>query len=405
MQQGLIGIAGLARLLASGTDPAQLGPRLEAQVNREPSNADALLDLSTLIFLLGNPEQRPIALARQQQALQLRRVYRLASNTEVALRLLVIMAPGDMTANTPVDCLLEDSDVEITLVYMVPDQPLPAPLPEHDLIFVAIGESDQNQALLRQLHGAAGLASKPVVNPPHKIRLLTRDQVSVLLRAIPGVAMPATARVARGDLLKIAQDGLALTAVLDEGRFPVIIRPIASHGGKHLAKIERVADLLAYLDALPDDEFYLSNFIDYRSADGQYRKYRLVLFADRAHPCHLAISSHWMVHYFNAEMAASQAKRDEEERFMVRFERDFARRHQASLHAIYRSLGLDFLVVDCSETPDGQLLVFEVDNAAIVHALDDPKLFPYKVPQMRRVFAAFREMLMARALAWRIDHG
>jgi hypothetical protein len=45
------------------------------------------------------------------------------------------------------------------------------------------------------------------------------------------------------------------------------------------------------------------------------------------------------------------------------------------------------------------LLLFEVDNAAIVHALDDPKLFPYKRAQMQRVFAAFREMLFARGRA------
>jgi hypothetical protein len=47
--------------------------------------------------------------------------------------------------------------------------------------------------------------------------------------------------------------------------------------------------------------------------------------------------------------------------------------------------------------PDGSLLIFEIDNAAIVHALDDPDDFPYKRPQMRKVFAAFRDMLLARA--------
>ena len=61
------------------------------------------------------------------------------------------MAPGDMTSNTPVDCLLEGADVAVTLLYVLPGRPLPSPLPEHDLIFVAIGESSANQVLLRQL--------------------------------------------------------------------------------------------------------------------------------------------------------------------------------------------------------------------------------------------------------------
>ena len=54
---------------------------------------------------------------------------------------MVVMAPGDMTANTPVDCMLEDSDIEMTQLYVTPGQLLPA-LPDHDLIFVAVGESD-----------------------------------------------------------------------------------------------------------------------------------------------------------------------------------------------------------------------------------------------------------------------
>ena len=35
--------------------------------------------------------------------------------------------------------------------------------------------------------------------------------------------------------------------------------------------------------------------------------------------------------------------------------------------------------------------------AAIVHAMDPPDLYPYKPPQMRRVFEAFEAMLRCRA--------
>ena len=50
----------------------------------------------------------------------------------------------------------------------------------------------------------------------------------------------------------------------------------------------------------------------------------------------------------------------------------------------------------CAETRDGRLLVFEADAAAIVHLMDPPDLFPYKQPQMRRVFAAFEDLLRRR---------
>ena len=56
-------------------------------------------------------------------------------------------------------------------------------------------------------------------------------------------------------------------------------------------------------------------------------------------------------------------------------------------------MGLDYFGIDCGETPEGELLIFEADVAMIVHAMDPPDLFPYKGPQMRKVFDAFRAML------------
>jgi len=52
--------------------------------------------------------------------------------------------------------------------------------------------------------------------------------------------------------------------------------------------------------------------------------------------------------------------------------------------------------MDCAETQDGRLLIFEIDSGAVVHSMDPVDIFPYKVPQMERVFAAFRQMLERR---------
>jgi hypothetical protein len=48
--------------------------------------------------------------------------------------------------------------------------------------------------------------------------------------------------------------------------------------------------------------------------------------------------------------------------------------------------------VDCAKTHDGELLVFEVGTAMIVHAIR-PSCFPYTGPQMEKVFKAFHAML------------
>ena len=385
----LIGFLGLARMLEAGGGLEVLGPQFEARVARDATDAEALLDLSTLIFFTANPDYRNIAFDRQRRALALRQVYLLAPPSNSAtLELLVLMAPGDMTSNTPVDCLLEGADINVTLLYVLPD---------HDVIFVAIGESSANQILLRQLGELPALTAKPVVNLPDRIALLTRDRVSEMLKSVPGAAMPATVMAKRQDLVRVQRREISLDEVMAGGRFPIIVRPPDSQGGKDLVKVDGVEDLGAYLARLPNDEFYISNFIDYSSGDGQFRKYRVVLVQGRPFGCHLAISSNWMIHYVNANMDASAAKRKEEEDFFARFDDEFAVKHRESLQSIHERVGLDYLGIDCAETPDRKLLVFEVDNAAIVHAFDDPALYPYKPAAMRKIFTAFRAMLAGRA--------
>jgi hypothetical protein len=109
--------------------------------------------------------------------------------------------------------------------------------------------------------------------------------------------------------------------------------------------------------------------------------------------CHYAISQNWMIHYLNAGMTESAEKRAEEAAEMAAFDQGFAQRHQAALTAIHQRLGMEYLGIDCGEMPNGDLLIFEADNAMIVHSMDPEDMFPYKAPAMRKVFKAFRELL------------
>jgi glutathione synthase/RimK-type ligase-like ATP-grasp enzyme len=393
----LIGFAGLGRLLESGVDFPVLGPQLQARLAKDPSDANAMLDVSTLLFLTAHAGNRPFALDHQQRALQMRQVYRLTPPAHPVLRLLVLMAPGDMTANTPVDCLLEGSDIAVTLLYVLPGRPLPAPLPEHDVIFVAIGESSANQVLLRQLADLSNATSKPIVNSPQRIARIVRNEASKLLASVPGAIMPVTVPVARVALTNVVQRKQSLAEILDGGRFPIIARPLDSQGGKDLEKLDTLDNLSAYIARLPNEAFFISNFIDYRSAGGQFRKLRVVLVDGQPFAGHMGVSSHWMIHYVNAHMDESADKRREEERLFASFDREFATKYRQTLAVIGDRVGLDYFSIDCAEMPDGTLLIFEVDNAGIVHAFDDPKMFPYKLPAMRKIFDAFRAMLAFRA--------
>lgn len=397
----LVGFANLWRMLNQGTPLPALVARYQLRLANHPHDAAALLDLATLLMFLLNAEQRKLASQLQDEAIALQRVYPLPpGKTPVALRLLVIMAAMellDLTANTPIDCLLLDSDIAITLLYVADGETLPATLPEHDLIFVAVGESDRSTRLLQQLQQLPSRSTRPIINPAPAIAQLGRVAVAERLQQRAGIAMPLTHRVSRAAVHAVAQGTQDLANLLPDGRFPIIIRPIDSHGGNQLQRLEQPHDLASYLAGAADAEFYLSPFIDYRNNDGQYRKYRIVLIDGQPYACHMAISSHWMVHYLNANMDASAAKRAEEAAFMADFDHAFARRHAAALAEIQQQIGLDYVGIDCAELADGRLLVFEIDSAMVVHANDDPLLYPYKLAPMQRLFAAFRQMLLQRA--------
>ena len=104
-----------------------------------------------------------------------------------------------------------------------------------------------------------------------------------------------------------------------------------------------------------------------------------------------------MVHYLNAGMAESAERRAEEASAMASFDEDFAVRHAATFAGLYDRLGLDYFAIDCAELPDGRLLMFEADVSMIVHALDPEELYPYKKPQMAKLFDAFEALLRNKA--------
>lgn len=369
---------------------AALGAQLIERIAQNPDDAHALMDLSTLLQING---QRDLALATQMQALQVQQRYCLPAQHGPALRLLALVAPGDLTTNAPLDFLLAESDVALDMLYLAPDLPFPDDLPPYDLIFVAVGESDATRPILQVLEPFALSCPLPVLNDPARIALTSRDDAYRVLSTAPGVLMPDTVRVARAVLEQLARGEVELATLLDEAAFPLIVRPIGSHAGHGLARLDGAEAIFAYLEANPEAAFYVSRFIDYRSADGQFRKYRVVFIEGRPYAGHMAISAHWMIHYLNAGMNEDPAKRAEEARFMAEFDTDFAQCHAATLQAIAQACALDYLVMDCGEMPDGRLLVFEIDTGAVIHAMDPEAVFPYKHAQMRKVFAAFRAML------------
>jgi glutathione synthase/RimK-type ligase-like ATP-grasp enzyme len=387
----LIGAAALMRCAFRNDDLRPVGELLLARAQANPDDANAWLDASFVLQLLGRRED---GLAVQRQALATSSVYALPMPAlPPTLNLLVLMGPGDFMANTPIEFLLETSGIAATVQYVSLELPLPEQVPDHDVLFVGIAQSDANAPLLRDAVQLLDGWPRPVVNRPEQIGYLSRDGAFAKLSGAPGTVMPQTVRVERAQVAALAAGRIALAALLPDAAFPLIVRPLDSHAGTDLQQVASPGALAAYLEGQGAGEFYLSRFVDYAGPDGQFRKYRIVLIDGKPFICHLAISSHWMVHYLNAGMDDSAPKRAEEAEEMARFDTGFAMRHAEALAAIDARIGLPYLGIDCAETKDGKLLIFEVDNAMVVHAMDDPAKYPYKGPAMEKVFAAFADML------------
>jgi hypothetical protein len=386
----LIGLARLAKTAFDGADLGLLKARLLERVSHSAQDANALLDLSTVLHLMG---QRQLGLSLQAAALRTQQLYRLPCGTDstgsAGIRLLAFLSPGDLTENNALEFLIQGSDISLDLLYVAPDIPFPATLPDHDLAIVAVCESDRNRPLLKHIEALVKRWPRPVLCAPGRIARLSRDGACALLQSAPGIVMPVTRRISRQTL-----ESLGGSEVFPIIVFPIIVRPVDSQKGLGLMKLDNPDAIVSYLKTRSENAFYVARYVEYRGSDDQFRKYRLVLIDERPYVCHMAISDSWVVHYLSAGMLESAAKRAEEARFFESFDQDFARRHHRALLSIAKRLELEYVGMDCSETPDGELLIFEVDSGMTVHAMDPVDIFPYKQPQMRKVFRAFRQMLM-----------
>jgi hypothetical protein len=393
VQEPLMGLAPLMTMAFRGVDLTPLGQSLLDRTRNYPnaSSANALMDVAIILHLKGCHE---VARAMQEQALQFKQLYQLPAKGQPAIRLLTINVPGDLSANTPLEFLVEDSEIELNMLYVGPNLPFPQQLPEHDVMFVAVSEEEHNLAVLKFLEDLVPLWPRPILNLPDRIARLSRDSASALLDSAPGVIMPATSRVSRETLQRIGRGEVSVSTILKDLDFPIIVRPVDSHAGRGLIKADDAVAISKYLETMTENEFFVAPFVDYRSEDGLFRKYRVVLIDGHAYAGHMGVSDHWMIHYLNAGMDESAEKRSEEARFMADFDLDFASRHGDALHSIAGRTGLDYLVIDCAQTRAGKLLIFEVDSSAVVHAMDPVEVFPYKKPQMHKVFSAFRTMLV-----------
>lgn len=260
-------------------------------------------------------------------------------------------------------------------------------LPEHDVAFNVVGNADLLDESFGRLSQYA--TRHPVLNHPAAVARTRRDRLPVLLEGIPNLVIPRTVRLSRAEAASPA-----LIAGLEAAgmTYPVLVRSIAGHGGEGTQLVQTPEQMAGFVPG-EADAYYFIAYHDVRLTDGFYRKYRTMFVDGKAYPYHLAISDHWLVHYFSASMMSAAWKRQEECRFMETPEAVLGVEAMAAIEAIGQRLGLDFAGIDYALLPDGRVLLFEANATMLVHLRDSRDDFPYKHAVVPAIFEAFEAML------------
>jgi tetratricopeptide (TPR) repeat protein len=365
-------------------DPESAINHFRQAVALDPRDADSINWIGGLKQQMGDVEGAQAAYAEAAQIQPL--IKRPAAKVPADFRVLALYAP--FGGNTPTEYLFKDTvhDTDTLALFAAREYDSELFRQNVQVIVNLISDADQAEGLLPLAADLADWLNRPTVNHPRKIQSTTRDAVAVLLRGIPGCSIPKALRLKAGADCSVAE----LQAVLPFSS-SILARPVGTHGGDDFEKIEEVAALSAFLAQRPDHDHYLIEYVDYRSGDGYFRKYRFIFVDGQILPYHLAISSDWKVHHVSTDMANQPWMQREEEAFLNSPETVFSPANYAALQAIQQRVGLEYFGIDCGLDVSGNIVVFEVNASMLVHAKNED--FPYKTPAVQRIKLAFDAML------------
>lgn len=394
--QPRLGLAALTRIAFEGGDLKLLETELMSQFASGTASASTLMDLSVIAQISGRVAD---GLRWQAKALENCLVYLTHRPKKAPRTVLIFAAQSKMGANTPVEFLLPGGEFNIVTYYLGSESTSGEKnqeLPQHDVAFCAMpADAEDAEAMFDRVRALTKDSDFKVLNLPENLIKPERDMLPELLADVAGLCVPKTLRIEREKIRNALKEEAEARTFREVGTYPFVCRPVGSHAGLGLEKIHSKQDFSDYLDRRDEQEFFVSEFVEYASEhDQRFRKFRVIVVNGKAFPCHMAISDQWDVWYMNAQMSESPSKRLEESAFMHSFAGGFGKRHAQAIEQLSEKLGLNYFGLDCSEDPHGNLVLFEVDNALIVHDMDCKTTFPYKEKHVRRVFSAFEKMLM-----------
>jgi tetratricopeptide (TPR) repeat protein len=355
----------------------------EQAIALDPGDADSLYWLGGIRQRQGEIEAARNAYAQAAAIQPL--IRRPAIRSPADFRVLALYAP--FGGNTPMEYLFKNATYDADTLALFESNTYDAEVfrPGVHVVVNLISDVDQGAAVLPLAADLVEALGQPTINHPRKILRTSRDAVADLLSGIPGCRIPKILRQTAGSALSPEEVRAVFPSVST-----LLARPVGTHGGDDFEQVTP-AELAACLAQPVETDRYLIEYVDYRSADGYFRKYRFIFVDDQILPYHLAIADGWKVHHVNTDMANQPWMQEEEAAFLSQPSSVFGAGHYRALQEIRRRIGLEYFGIDCSLDRSGNLVVFEVNASMLVH--DDNSQFPYKDPAVRRIKSAFDAML------------
>jgi glutathione synthase/RimK-type ligase-like ATP-grasp enzyme len=223
----------------------------------------------------------------------------------------------------------------------------PGPLLNH------IADPDICSRALALVATFADQGQRPCFNHPTAVARTSRDGVARLLDGIPGLTVPRTIRVEQ------RHPAFVREAAKDSGlRYPILVRVVGSHGGDDRLRIERpeAMDEITQLKHR-DSPLYLTEFCEFVSPDGHYRKFRVTAIGDDIFLRQCVIGGDWSLHG-RSRVADTE---HEETAVFESFDSEWAPVVKPVFSEMARRIGLDYFGVDCHIDSKRNVLLFEAN--------------------------------------------
>ncbi len=375
------GHVNLAHLLHREGELEEARRHYEAALRIDADQAEAHQGLANLLEDCGEPEAAALHRGRGWRGRPIAHLPYRGEGSPIRVLLLVSAVGGNIPAKTLLDERMFET---FALAAEFFDPALK--LPPHDVVVNGIGDADLCRDALARVPAILARSGKRVINDPARVRASGRLETRLRLEGIAGLRLPRMALFARDRL-----DAKTLQARGFD--FPLLLRAPGFHTGRHFVRVEDAGMLGPAVADLPGTEVLAIEFLDAQGADGNFRKYRVMVIDGRLYPLHLAISPEWKVHYFTAAMADEEAHRAEEARFLGGMAEVLGGRAMAALGQVRDRLGLDYAGIDFALGDAGEVLMFEANAAMAVIPPDADPRWDYRRKAADEVLRAARGMI------------